>query len=167
MEFTAPTKLSDGRYVVSTIGDCGLFTIRDCSVTPSEDEWSLSLPSTQMISDIDSQIVDLAVKNSETWFGREMSRDTLSTYYQYSLDNGCLQASLSVNSKGRVSTVIFDETKSVVKDVAPGAQCAALVKLDGLWFLKRTFGPVWKIVQLRVKKPVQPVQCLIVDSDSE
>lgn len=167
MEFTVPQKLADGRYSVSTVGDAGLFTLRECFVTPGSDEWSVRVPDVKFIDDIDQQILDCAVQNSTAWFGREINRDTLAQYYQYSLENGALQVNLDTNARGKVTTTIFDQNKQVVTEVSPETQCAALVKLDGLWFLKRTFGPVWKVIQIRVKKQPQPVQCLIHDSDSD
>lgn len=167
MEFTVPEKLADGRYSVSTIGESGLSTLRDCYVTPGSDEWSIRLTQTAPIDEIDQQILDCAVKNSVSWFGREISRDTLAQYYQYSLENGSLQVNLDKNARGKVTTAIFDQNKNIVTEVPADTQCATLVKLEGLWFLKRTFGPVWKVIQIRVKKQPQPVQCLLHDSDSD
>jgi hypothetical protein len=36
--------------------------------------------------------------------------------------------------------------------LVPGTKCDILVELTGLWFLKKSFGPVWRVIQVRLKK---------------
>lgn len=164
MEFHPVSKLQDGRYFVSPTIDHHE-TIKECTVSRSVDgELTLSLVAPSQFSAFDEAVVDAAVKNSQAWFNREIPRDTLAQYYQYSLESNALQVNYDK------TLVIFDDKKRVLPltDLSDGTVTTALVKFEGLWFLKRTFGPVWKVLQVRVKKAKpQPPPCLLNDSDSD
>jgi len=72
--------------------------------------------------------------------------------------DGLLGASLA-SVKGQVVTVAFDTQKNSVEiqDIKAGATVDALLELSGLWFLKKSFGPVWRVLQVRVRGVSRPV----------
>lgn len=64
---------------------------------------------------------------------------------------GILEAPLARLAK------VFDAQKNEVPAssaaLVPGTtRCDIIVELSGLWFLKKSFGPVWRVVQARLKK---------------
>lgn len=167
--YGTPEKLQDGRYFVSASTESGpiFVTLRDVKVGDICDDMVLTLSTLGDVQAIDSVVIDAAEINSTAWFSKEISRETLVNYYQSSLEDCILQVVPNLNSKGKVNVAFFGQNKEVLKTVEPGAVCTVLVQFDGLWFLKRSFGPVWKLVQARVKKEIQPVQCIIRDEDSD
>ena len=71
------------------------------------------------------------------------------------------------------STVAFDTRKNSVdlQDIKEGTKVDALIELSGLWFLKKSFGPIWRILQVRVraapKAPEIPKEYLFADEVEE
>jgi hypothetical protein len=113
------------------------------------------------VAQVDHQVIDDAVEHSKDWFSKEISRDTISKYFQSSIEDSSVQVTVS-------KPVFFATNKEITKTPpAPGAICSVLLQLEGLWFLKRSFGPVWKLVQVRERKHVEPVKCMIDDSDDD
>lgn len=168
MQYTVPEKLSDGRYYVK-LSEPYTVTLTNVTLGESSGEMIVRGSSVSKISDVDHQLIEDAAKNSEVWFNKIVSKDTICTYFQSALeDQETLTVSPNTNNRGKVNIGFFGENKEPLSTPPePGTVCNVLVQLDGLWFLRRSFGPVWKIVQVRVKKQVQPVKCLIPDSDSE
>jgi hypothetical protein len=68
--------------------------------------------------------------------------------------DGVLGASLAT-VKGQVATLAFDTRKNPVElqDIQPETSCDVVLELSGLWFLKKSFGPIWRILQVRVRAP--------------
>jgi len=157
--YTAPEKLADGRYFVKVDP---AFYLQMPSVTVGEIQPGEVLIHGNMIkmADVDAQLISDAVDNSVTWFSKQISKDVIQNYYQSAIEDSTAQVSCH-------KPVFFGVNKEVTK-VPPtaGSVCSVLLQLEGLWFLKRSFGPVWKLVQVRERKQVEPVQCLI-DSDDE
>jgi Family of unknown function (DUF5871) len=169
ISYGSPTKLQDGRYFVSTSASTGPVYVQAMGATfnPSDDEWSVQVIDETAFSSLDTQLVQDAAKNSVSWFGKEFSKEVIAGYYQSSVDDGAISALPFTNAKGRVSVGYFSEAKDPISSVEAGTTCNILLQLDGLWFLKRSFGPVWKVVQVRVRRPVQTAQCLVRDEDSD
>ena len=67
----------------------------------------------------------------------------------------------------------FDSRKNPVElsAVGEGAQCDVLIELAGLWFLKKSFGAVWRVIQARVrsgpKAAAFPTQYMFEDEVEE
>jgi len=157
--YSAPEKLQDGRFYVRVDP---AYYVQLQSVTVGELSASEVLlhGNLSKIAEEDSKIVDAAVENSTAWFSRQFPRETLQNYYQSSIEDSSLQV---VSEK----PVFFAPNKEITKEPpASGSICSVLLQLDGIWFLKRSFGPVWKLVQVRERKKVEPVKCLI-DSDED
>jgi hypothetical protein len=167
--YGTPEKLQDGRYFVSASCDSGpiFVTLRDVAIGEIRDDMVLTLSNVGDVQEIDNVVINAAEVNSSAWFSKNISRETLVNYYQSSLEDSVLQVVPNLNSKGKVNVALFGQNKEVIKTVEPGTVCTVLVQFDGLWFLKRSFGPVWKLVQARVKKEIQPVECIIRDEDSD
>lgn len=168
MEYTNPVKLPDGRYYVKVSNDTGARILeRNVRVGEVQDDMVLTLNDTTQVQAFDEKLIGDAVENSSQWFQREISKDVIRGYYQSALDDSVLQCIPNVTPKGKFAVSYFSESKETLEKVEPGTMCTVLLQLDGLWFLKKSFGPVWKLLQVRVKRQAPPVQCLIEDDDSD
>ena len=168
MEYTSPVKLPDGRYYVKVANDTGARILeRNVKLGEIQEDMTLELSDLTQMTAFDEKIINDAVEHSAQWFQREISRDVIKGYYQSALDDAVLQCIPNVTPKGKIAVAFFSDAKEVLTKVDAGTVCTVLLQLDGLWFLKKSFGPVWKLVQVRVKRQAQPVQCLIEDEDSD
>jgi hypothetical protein len=158
MEYGKPQKLQDGRYFLKISGARhqvnGLVLqgqIAGRSVNFKTDS--------KLFSDIDEQIINQAKTSKQEWFGKELSDDWIQSAYQESVTDGVLDAALAVQ-RGEVVCQAYDVQKNqvVLQDIAEGATCDAVLELSGLCFLKKSFSPVWRVLQLRVRgaKPKTP-----------
>jgi hypothetical protein len=72
-----------------------------------------------------------------------------------------------------VVTVAYDTQKNGVElgSIQKDATLDVLVELSGLWFLKKSFGPIWRVIQVRVrgapKAPDFPKDYLFTDDPEE
>ena len=165
MEYSQPIKIPDGRYYlkVSKGGERvfyqlnkvqlvneGLFSSKDLSFHMNEMSQSI-------IAAVDQELVQQALTSKMDWFGKEISDETISKAYQSALEGPVFQAPLATVN-GKVVTVAYDSQKVSVdmETLQKGATLDILVELAGLWFLKKSFGPIFRIAQIRVSAP--PVQ---------
>lgn len=172
MEFGEPVKLSDGRYFVkaSTGGSPVYVSLKNTVIFDpnSTEEISLKISDQDVdtVGQWDQKCIDNAFENSVKWFHKEISSDVIRSYFQSSLDGQVLDVMPSVNAKGKVNTAYFDPAKNQIQSIDENTNASVLLQLDGLWFLRKTFGPLWRLVQVRVKKTTEPVQCML-DDDSD
>jgi hypothetical protein len=166
MEFAKPQKLPDGRYFLKIKSP--LLQLNNVKYHES----SLDVPEayTSKFDALDEQILTEAKKSKVEWFGRDLSDETIQGAYQTSLTDGALGVSLA-KVKGEVIVRAFGSQKEemALSNVVEGSQCDVLVELAGLWFLKKSFGPVWRVLQVRVRNqvrpPVRPTQYMFEDED--
>ena len=168
MEYAKPQKLPDGRYFLKISGVRhqvnGLVLqgqITGRSVNFKTDS--------KLFSDIDEQIVTQAKASKQEWFGKDLSDDWIQSAYQESVTDGVLDASLAVQ-RGEVICYAYDVQKNqlAIQDIPEGATCDAIIELAGLCFLKKSFSPVWRVLQMRVRgsKPKTP-EYLFTDEPEE
>ena len=130
----------------------------------------------QKLKDFENQVLDDAVKNSELWFGEEMSREVIKHMFfpvlKYSKNKDTKKIDLSkpptirakvtrYNSKWGVE--IYDTKSNLIFPVsdnellAPGdlvpklSQVACVLQCSGLWIGGKGFGITWKLIQCVVK----------------
>ena len=161
MEYGTPVKIPDGRYFlkVSAKGDTRVFhqvnnVQVDGTLTKETRQVNLRIPSKTLFANIDNELLSQAEVSKLEWFGKDVSAETIRSAYQASLStDGELSASLAA-IKGKVVTTFFDVQKNPVEEIS-GA-CDFLFELAGLWFLKRSFGPIWRVVQVRQRSAPKP-----------
>ena len=161
MEYGTPVKIPDGRYFlkVSAKGDSRVFhqvnnVQVDGIMTKETRSVNLKMPSKTLFENIDNELLSQAEVSKLEWFGKDVSAETIRSAYQASLSaDGELSASLA-SIKGKVLTTFFDAQKNPIEEIS-GA-CDFLFELAGLWFLKRSFGPVWRVVQVRQRPAPKP-----------
>jgi len=159
MEYGKPQKLPNGRYFLKINGaqrQVNGLVLQDDLSTKSVD---FKVPEgSEIFSTIDGELLTQAKASKVEWFGKELSDETIQTAFQESVTDGVLGASLA-SVKGQVVTVAFDTQKNSIElqDVKAGTTVDVLLELSGLWFLKKSFGPVWRVLQVRVRGVARPV----------
>jgi len=167
MEFGSLVKVPDGRYYLKVSGSnrAQFNNIMTDSFMGKPILLSLNDQQTEQIKSLESQVLERAKKNSVEWFSREIAEATIEKAFQSSLSTGSFEVALS-SSKGRVTTTFWntDKTqKELDSDWSSGADI--IVELSGVWFLKRSFGPIFKILQVKSTKPKKVVEYLFKDED--
>jgi hypothetical protein len=153
MEYGKPSKLQDGRYFLRVTNGDGSRVLKQINGVDVQEAHCLKVPQSVDLREFDDDILASAEKNSEEWFGKKFDLDALKKAFDSSV-NTCLLEAPFAKRGGTVATRVFDcERKEVSPDVlVPGTKCDVVVELVGLWFLKKSFGPVWRLVQARLKK---------------
>jgi hypothetical protein len=173
MIFGQPKQIPDGRYylkVTSEEGSKVLIQMNNVTmVTPfaSSDTITLTLKNSDTITSIDNEVVEAAKTNSTSWFGKEVQAKTLEAAYSRSVDSNNTMNVSKATANGKVNTTAFDHTKTQIdpNTLDENTTCDILLEFSGVWFMKKTFGPIWRIVQVRLKKPVKVVTYMFKDEE--
>lgn len=167
MEYGTPQKLPNGRYFLK-IGPVRHQVNGLVLQDPLEIKTvTFKISNSDLFTGIDAEIIAKAKESKMEWFRKDLSDELISAAYQESVSDGILDASL-VTVKGQTRTVAFDSQKNPVElqAVAVGTTCDVVLELSGLWFLKKSFGPIWRIVQVRTKAaPKEPVHSYLFTDD--
>ena len=150
MEYAKPQKLPDGRYFLKISGQrlqVNGVVAQDGLAAKSI---NFKINDQAAFDAIDIELLSKAKESKVEWFGKELSDETITNAFQESVTDGVLGASLA-SVKGQVVTMAFDSQKNAVdlEAVAAGSQCDVVFELAGLWFLKKSFGPIWRVIQVR------------------
>jgi len=152
MEYGNPQKLPDGRYFLKIQGarhQVNGVTLQDALTSKAV---NFKVDDSNLFASIDTQILSQAKESRVAWFGKELSDETITNAFQESVTDGILGTSLAT-IKGQVVTVAYDTKKTPVElaDVPVDSKCDVVLELSGLWFLKKSFGPIWRVLQVRVR----------------
>lgn len=172
MEYGAPQKLPDGRYFLRISGahhQVNGLVLQDSLESKTV---NFKIPEgLELFTNIDNELLTQAKASKVAWFGKELSDETIMNAFQESVTDGLLGASLAT-VKGQVTTTVFDTQKNSVElqDVKPDTKCDVMFELAGMWFLKKSFGPIWRVLQVRVRgapKPVLPKDYMFTDEPED
>jgi hypothetical protein len=154
---------SDGKFTIS------LNFPNDQYKTDATDQFLKKL------KEFENQILDDAVKNSEAWFGDELSRDVVKhnffPFLKYSKDKNTKKIDLSKppairakvpNYDGRWAIEIYDTNQKLIfpcdndrmtpQDfITKLSKVACVIQCGGLWFGGKGWGITWKLNQCVVK----------------
>lgn len=182
MEYSQPVKIPDGRYYLKITkgGERVFFQLNKVklasdSLTDSKNfNFALSEHSQAIISAVEQDLVAQAISSKNDWFGRDsITEATIAKAYQSALEGNLLQAPLATVN-GKVVTIAYDsEKKSVDLDsIQKNTSLDMLVELSGLWFLKKSFGPIFRVAQIRTsmaprQKKTFPTKYLFDDTQDE
>jgi len=146
--FSAPKKTQDGRYYVKPNEKKFVQVNGVTLVSVTQDSVTLSLANAPGVAEVDALILGAAKENCEAWFSRVVAEKTLEAAYTKSSSDGVMNVSKPAYHK-------VYRNKEVVGDDAlvDGSVCDVVLELSGVSFTKKTFSPVWRIVQTRLKEP--------------
>ena len=179
MQYSKPSQLPDGRYyskVTNSDGDRVIVQLNNVKLLTNFDEddvtIGLSEQNVAKITDFDTQNLQAAKENSVDWFTKNLPEKTLETAYTRSVSSDCMNVS-KLKSKSKVLTRIYSHDKQLVDSnvLEENTVCDVVLEFSGIWFMKKTFGSVWRIVQVRMKpppkKPKEPVYLFQDEESSE
>lgn len=148
MKFSEPQKLQDGRYFVKIKTDfVQLNKVKLVTPYAEGDSVTLTVDSSVLVP-FDNKIIEAAKENSTSWFGREIQPKTIEAAYQKSTSGDSINLNKFKNVKA------FDTSRAPIdpNELESDTECDCVIELVGLWFMKKTFGAHWRVVQIRKKK---------------
>jgi hypothetical protein len=170
MKYEEPKQLSDGRFFARASNETGTKIVVQLnnSIIINSDEITLQLSSAglQKVKTIDTSVLQDAKVNSVSWFGREIQQKTLDTAYNHSVTSDNY---MNVTKSTKNPLTYYDSNKTL-KDsslLENGTVCDVLLEMVGVWFLKKTFGVQWRIVQVRDTKMVKVPEYLFQDEEEK
>ncbi len=104
---------------------------------------------------LNETILSKGVKESAQWLGKAMSRDVISEFYR-SVVKEPKDPKYSPTMKVKVSPMappeVYNENREKVglDYVDKGSTVRAIIALRSVWFVNKTFGVTWQLVQLAV-----------------
>lgn len=178
MIYEAPTRDQDGCYIVKVKTDenkkC-LFQLRNVSVRDLGQEIEMKSSKLDTIKEVDQENLNVATERSKEWFNKELSQETLKTFYTPSFVKNVMTA-----DKISATRVFNPERESIPFEIiSEPKSCDVLLEFAGIWFAKKTFGPIWNVVQIKLVKPTPepepepepepqeeyPEECIIDDEE--
>ena len=152
MEYGKPQKLPDGRYFLKISGARHQVNGLVLQDAPSSKAVNFTVADPALFQNVDADLLAKAKESKLEWFGKELSDETINNAFQESVTDGVLGASLWTN-KGEIVTTAFDTKANPVElaDIKENTPCDVVFELSGLWFLKKSFGPIWRAIQIRVR----------------
>ena len=179
MIYGQPKKLPDGRYYLKVSTDEGNRCMVQLNNTTLVTKFSegdsvtlvLSEKGLSKINAINSNNLQEAKNNTKEWFGKEVAEKTLEAAYTPNVTENTMNVNKATVNKN-VVTKCYDHDKSPmdVEDLEENVQCDVMVEFSGLWFLKKTYGPIWRLAQVRRKAPPKksyPDEYLFEDSEDD
>lgn len=154
-------KLQDGRYFSKVSNEDGLRHTRQLNNVILRSKFSecdniiIDVSScSHVFDDYKAMIVEAATENSEKWFHKALNQKTIEAAF----DNPVSQDGEITVSKIRQNVPVFDHTKNSVNpdDVPEDTVCSVIVEFTGLVFMKKSFGAVWRLAQVKLKAPPKP-----------
>ena len=176
MIYNAPSKGDDGLYFVKTLND----DKRKCLVQLNKVKISECSPTGELvmdfapggvasgkIEDINTRILEAALENCESWFGKKLSESVIKGAYTPGLKDD------QVTGERLDVTKVFNAQQELIdfENIQTDKTCDVILEFAGLWFAKKAFGPTWNIVQVRVHDdPIldtYPEEYAFVDEDDQ
>ena len=175
MKFTEPKQLADGRFFVKVSQDDDRnVTLQLNKVTlmsnfaESEDSVTVGVQNKDSVLKMEQDILRAAKENSTSWFGREVQQKTLDAAFTRSLsDEGAMN--LNKSKRGKIGYFNSDkqESQTPLNSLEVDAVVDMLVELTGIWFLKKSFGLHWRIIQVRDSPKPKKQLYLFENQDSD
>jgi len=181
MEYSQPVKIPDGRYYIKvTKGGERVFyqlnklkLVDDSLLATKNLTFTLPENACDILSAVEHELLSQAVASKLEWFGKEIADETITKAYQSAVEGNTFQAPLATVN-GQVVVAAYDSKKEAVQldQIQKDAVVDVLVELSGLWFLKKSFGPIFRLAQIRVPnqsapRKTFPTQYLFDDAQDE
>jgi hypothetical protein len=161
LKFSEPRKLQDGRYFVKVTNDAdqrvivqmnNITLVTQFAESDADVTIAVTDESGRQVREYDESVLVAARAHSTAWFGREIQQRTIDTAYQRSI----VQNTMNV-IKSRVTCAYNSSREAIDPDLlGADAKCDVVLELQGIWFMKKTFGLNWKLIQVRTRK--EPVK---------
>ena len=145
MIYNAPTKGEDGLYFVKVLNDDkrkSLVQLNKVKITDVSGEIIMHLGSDaniDKIDGVDTQNLEAALENCESWFGKKVSDGVIRGAYTSTINAG------SMTCDRIEATKVFNTQQEVIdfEAVQPEKNCDVILEFAGFWFAKKAFGATW------------------------
>lgn len=117
----------------------------------------------QDIKMLEDKVIDNVVEQSETIFGKPMTKEEIAPMFNSNLKESVdrepkLRVKVDTSLDDRIKANVFNADKSVLNDEVTNGLYArnsghAIAELNSVYFLNRKFGCTWKLNQLVVYEP--------------
>jgi hypothetical protein len=152
MLYNTPTKGEDGLYFVKALNNSKrkyFVQLNGVKLIEVSGDIIMDLVSDVNIGKIqvvDEENLTAAAENAETWFGKKLSDKVVEGAYTPSIADG------QVTGESIEVTKVFNSDHEEVDfgTLQIGKTCDVILEFSGLWFAKKSFGPSWNVVQVRV-----------------
>lgn len=119
----------------------------------------------ETMTQLDDAIIATAVEHSSDWFGKPMTKEVVSEFYRH-IVKPARDPRWAPTMKIKISTIngtvlpeFYDEQrqKTDMDYVVKGSVVKMILELKFVWFVNKTFGVTWQLVQLGVVSRPQRV----------
>lgn len=117
----------------------------------------------QDIKMLEDKVIDNVVEQSETIFGKPMTKEEIAPMFNSNLKESVdrepkLRVKVDTSLDDRIKANVFNADKNVLNDEVTNGLYArnsghAIAELNSVYFLNRKFGCTWKLNQLVVYEP--------------
>jgi hypothetical protein len=178
LTYGTPKKLPDGRYYLKVSSGSEnrvmvqLNKVKILTKFDESDDVTLELnqAAIEKISGIDAQNLSAAKTHCVEWFGKAMAEQTIDAAYSKSTQELTMNTTKARVGSQVVTKVFTHDRKALdVSEVAAGTECDVILEFSGIWFMRKTFGPIWRIAQVRLLAPpkkLYPDEYLFQDEDT-
>jgi hypothetical protein len=178
ISYGTPKKIPDGRYYLKVDQGTGgsrvmvqLNKVRLLTTFTESDDVTIELnpAALEKIAEVDAQNIAAAKANCQEWFGKVLADQTLEAAYTKSTKELTMNTS-KAKVGSQVVTKTFSHDKNIIdtNQLVIGTECDVILEFSGIWFMKKTFGPIWRIAQVRLLAPpkkVYPDEYLFQDAE--
>jgi len=110
------------------------------------------------VKELDEILIKTAQDNCETWFGPTMKRELIPEFYRKLINDKnpqyppVLKVKVGVGMNGEPSAQFYDESRAPVgiEYLSKGSTVKMIVELSSVWFVNKTFGATFRLVQAAV-----------------
>ena len=130
----------------------------DVSFKGMENDEKVKLFHSKM-KELDNVILDKGVEMSKDWFGAKKKKEILEELYRpvvkLAKDPTKYAPTMKLKIQNLQQLEVYDtEANKMNSDsITSGAQIQAIIQCSSVWFVNKTFGVTWNLVQLRMKPP--------------
>ena len=157
MIYDTPVRDEDGCYVVKARTNDNkkcLIQLNTIMVKNLGQEVQLNVKGKRHLNKlqpVDEENIRTAIERSKEWFGKQVSESILQSMYSRSITpENTLMADKIKASK------IFNTNNELCELGEFAVKCNVLLEFAGIWFAKKTFGPIWNVVQVKIQPEPEP-----------
>ena len=122
---------------------------------------------------VDTHIKTVAVERSQAWFGRQQGAEVIDALYRHTIvphPEGKYSPTFKVKipwgKDGAIPEFYNTNREPVsVNDIENGSFVTCVIELSQIWFVNRSFGCTWKLMQCRVHPSSRMKGYCMIDSE--
>lgn len=158
IEYGELRKLQDGRYFAKATYEDGKKVCKQFNAVTLKSKLSETRNVIVDVSnhlnvfeDYKNDIIRAATDNSESWFKKVLNEKTIEAAF----DSPITQDEQIMVSKVYNEIPIFSHTRESVseEDLPEDTVCDVILQYSGITFSKKSFSPMWRIVQVKLRAP--------------